>query len=80
MKQLQRCIDMNGESLGWTKFYQDIILNTIRWTELCCTEGGTPYPFINISLMFLCWIRCPLPPTSHSSHNDRDRWWVSIQR
>jgi hypothetical protein len=43
IKQLQWCIDMNGEFVRWTKSYQYIIINAIRWIELCYTRGGTPY-------------------------------------
>jgi hypothetical protein len=43
MKRLQRDIDMNGQFVGWTKSYESIIINSIRWIGLCYFQGGTSY-------------------------------------
>jgi hypothetical protein len=43
MKRLSRGGDMNGEFVRWTKSYEYIRTNSIRWIGLCCTYGETPY-------------------------------------
>jgi hypothetical protein len=43
MKRLERCTDMKEKYVGWTKFHQTIIINSIRWIRLCYAQSGTTY-------------------------------------
>jgi hypothetical protein len=78
MRRSQWCVDMNREFVGWIKTYQYIIINSIRWIGLCCTQGGTLYSWnthnsMNEKRSYYQYLAEPRPQQSCFDGSDRCR-------
>jgi hypothetical protein len=77
MERLQKCVQVDGECVGWVKRTQYIEIEFNREIRLCYTWRGTPYksPF---SLCAIAFALVQEPLGSLWSGDEKQQEWILI--